>query len=275
MCEDTCQSATTRRGASHRRRKSGAEVHELAKGIVRIPTSRNSRDNAFLVDGDDGLILVDVGWAGAAEIVLGALNALGRTTRDINRIVVTHAHPDHVRGLAQIRRQCTAPVLIHSADVAWLQLGRVPGGGRQSWLGTVLDRVPVMHWEPADPDGTVEDGDVISGLRVIHTPGHTPGHIALLHEATKTLLTGDAVLHRGPEPAQGPDGLSSDPFAARISLAKLPADVKAVGFAHGTPLVDDEVQHYQAWLEENTPVAGSQPEPMPDSNDTESARRAS
>ena len=63
-----------------------------------------------------------------------------------------------------------------------------------------------------DPDGTVEDGDTISGLRVIHTPGHTPGHIALLHEPTKTLLTGDAVLHRGPDPAQGPDGLLLRPL---------------------------------------------------------------
>ena len=214
-------------------------------------------------------------WGGPAQPTLCSppLTQLGRTTRDIKRIIITHAHPDHVRGLAQIRRQCTAPVLIHSADVVWLQLGRVPGGGRHSLLGTVLDRVPVMHWEPDDPDGTLEDGDTINGLRVIHTPGHTPGHIALLHEPTKTLLTGDAVLHRGPEPAQGPDGLSSDPVAARISLAKLPADVKAVGFAHGTPLVDGAVQRYQVWLNETTEVTESQPGPMRHSKETESTRR--
>jgi glyoxylase-like metal-dependent hydrolase (beta-lactamase superfamily II) len=273
MCEHAGHSVTE--PGTEARHASAAEVHELARGVMRIPTSRNSRDNAFLVEGTDGLTLVDVGWAGAADIVLGALNALGRTTSDIKHIVVTHAHPDHVRGLAKIRRHCKARVLIHSADVAWLQLGRVPGGGRQSWVGTALDKVPVMHWESIDPDGTLEDGDIIGGLRVIHTPGHTPGHIALLHEPTKTLLTGDAVLHRGPEPAQGPDGLSADPFAARISLAKLPADVKAVGFAHGTPLVDGGVQQYQVWLEQNTPVAGSQPGPMPSSNDTESTTRAS
>ena len=59
MCEDTCPSGTTRGGAPDGKRKSVAEVHELAKGIVRIPTSRKSRDNAFLVDGDDGLSLAD------------------------------------------------------------------------------------------------------------------------------------------------------------------------------------------------------------------------
>jgi glyoxylase-like metal-dependent hydrolase (beta-lactamase superfamily II) len=273
MCEHPSHIVTELGAASDGRRMSVAEMHELAPGIVRIPTSRKSRDNAFLVHGDDGLTLVDVGWAGAADVVLSALDALGHTTSDIKRIIVTHAHPDHVRGLAQIRRQCKARVLIHSADVAWLQLGRVPGGGRQSWLGTILDSVPVMHWEPVDPDGTVDDGETIGGLRVIHTPGHTPGHIALLHESTKTLLTGDAVLHRGPEPAQGPDGLSSDPFAARISLAKLPADVNAVGFAHGTPLAGGDVQQYQAWLNKNTPVAEPQPDPMPTSSDTESTGR--
>ena len=273
MCEHTSRRATELGEASDARRKSVAEVHELAPGILRIATSRKSRDNAFLVAGDDGLTLVDVGSAGAADIVLGALDALGHTTRDIKRIIVTHAHPDHVRGLAQIRRQCKARVLIHSDDVAWLQLGRVPGGGRCSLLGTLLDRVPVMHWDPVDPDGTLEDGDTVDGLRVIHTPGHTPGHIALLHEPTKTLLTGDAVLHRGPDPAQGPDGLSSDPFAARISLAKLPADVKAIGFAHGTPMADGAVRRYHVWLNETTGVTEPQSAPMPRSNDTESTRR--
>jgi glyoxylase-like metal-dependent hydrolase (beta-lactamase superfamily II) len=234
------------------RRRSVAEVDTLAAGVSRIPTSRNNRDNAFLVDSDDGLTLVDVGWAGAPGIVMGALDGLGRRAGDIKRIIITHAHPDHVRGLAEMRRRTGARVLIHSADAGWLQLGRVPGGGRHSRLGTALDSVPVMHWEPVSPDGTVEDGDTINGLRVIHAPGHTPGHIVLIHEPTKTLLTGDAVLHRHPEPAQGPGGLSFDPAAARTSLARLPADVTAVGFAHGAPLTGGAVQRYQAWLSENT-----------------------
>lgn len=59
--------------------------------MTHIPTSK--RDNAFLVDGDDGLTLVDVGWARAPDVLLGALAELGRKPGDIKRIVLTHAHP--------------------------------------------------------------------------------------------------------------------------------------------------------------------------------------
>jgi glyoxylase-like metal-dependent hydrolase (beta-lactamase superfamily II) len=189
-------------------------METIAAGITRVPTSRNDRDNAFLVEGDDGLTLVDVGWAGAPAVLARALAALGRSVGDIRRIVITHAHPDHVRGLAGIRQRTDAEVLIHAADARWLQHGRVPAGGRHSHLGTALDTLPLLHWTPVSPDGAVADGDIIaggSGLRVIHTPGHTPGHIVLLHEPTRALLTGDAVLNRGAKPRQSPNRLVQRP----------------------------------------------------------------
>jgi glyoxylase-like metal-dependent hydrolase (beta-lactamase superfamily II) len=208
----------------------------IAPGITRVPTSRGDRDNAFLVAGDDGITLVDVGWAGAPEILVSALAELGRSARDIKRVVITHAHPDHVRGLAGIRERAGASVLIHAADAAWLRRG-------------------LLHWTPVTPDAEVADGELIAGtggLRVIHTPGHTPGHIVLLHEPTRTLLAGDAVFHRRAEPSQGPDALSFDPAARDASLARLPSDVAAVGFAHGPPLTGTQVEHYQSWLEQAT-----------------------
>jgi glyoxylase-like metal-dependent hydrolase (beta-lactamase superfamily II) len=225
----------------------------IAPGITRVPTSRGDRDNAFLVAGDDGITLVDVGWAGAPEILVSALAELGRSARDIKRVVITHAHPDHVRGLAGIRERAGAQILIHAADAAWLQRGRVPAGGRHAAIGALLDAMPLLHWTPVTPDAEVADGELIAGtggLRVIHTPGHTPGHIVLLHEPTRTLLAGDAVFHRRAEPSQGPDALSFDPAARDASLARLPSDVAAVGFAHGPPLTGTRVEHYQSWLEQ-------------------------
>lgn len=225
----------------------------IAPGITRVPTSRGDRDNAFLVAGDDGFTLVDVGWAGAPAVLASALAGLGRSAGDIRRVVVTHAHPDHVRGLAGIRQQAGARILIHADDAAWLERGRVPAGGRHAAIGALLDAMPLLHWTPVIPDVTVTvaDGDLVEGsggLRVIHTPGHTPGHIVLLHEPTRTLLAGDAVFHRGPRPSQGPDALSFDLAARDASLARLPADVAAVGFAHGPPLTGTRVEQYQAWL---------------------------
>jgi glyoxylase-like metal-dependent hydrolase (beta-lactamase superfamily II) len=112
-----------------------------------------------------------------------------------------------------------------------------------------LDDVEVGQGEQVEPDGHLADDEVIAGsngLRVIHTAGHSPGHVVLLHEPTRTLLTGDAVFHRGKTPSQGPAALSYEPGVQ--SLRRLPVDVSAVGFAHGAPLTGAGVESYQDWL---------------------------
>jgi glyoxylase-like metal-dependent hydrolase (beta-lactamase superfamily II) len=185
----------------------------LAPGVTQVATTR--RDNAFLIDGDDGLTLVDVGWASASRRLLSVVADLGRKPSDIKRVVLTHAHADHVQGAGLLRRLTGARILVHHADARWLRLGRVPPDGRSGFLGRQIDRVPKAHWQPFEADATLEDGDLVSGsggLRVIHTPGHSPGHIVLLHEPTRTLLAGDAVFNRG-QLGLGPAPLAADPGA--------------------------------------------------------------
>jgi glyoxylase-like metal-dependent hydrolase (beta-lactamase superfamily II) len=203
---------------------------DLAPGIVRIPTT--ARDNAFLVDGDT---LVDVGWASAPRRIEATLGSLD----GIRRIVITHAHPDHVKGLAELKARTGAQVLIHEVDAAWLQAGRVPPSGRSGRLGRLVDKVPVLHWDPVTPDGLLTDGDHIGQLKVIHTPGHTAGHIVLLHEPTRTLLAGDAIFNRGAKPALGPSALAENPGLRVHSLARIPPDITTIGLAHGDPLPGD------------------------------------
>jgi glyoxylase-like metal-dependent hydrolase (beta-lactamase superfamily II) len=223
---------------------------ELAPGVHRIPTGVGN--NAFLVDGGEGMILVDVGWQGAPARIESAVTELGRTLADIRQIVLTHAHPDHVRGAADLRARTGASVLIHHADAGWLRAGRVPPAGRAGRLGRLVDRVPLLHWRPLEPDGVLTDGDYVgrsSGLRVIHTPGHTPGHIALLHEPTDTVFVGDAIFGRGAALSLGPAALAADPLARPAGLARLPRTVRAVGLAHGDPLVNDDLARYAALLD--------------------------
>ena len=224
-------------------------MSQLAPGVTRVATTK--RDNAFLVDGDDGLTLVDVGWGGSPKVLLDAVAGLGRKPSDIRRVVLTHAHPDHVKGAAELRRHTGARVLIHEADRAWLQAGRVPAEGRSGAAGRLIDRLPFTHWEPLEPDATVADGEIVAGsggLRVIHTPGHTPGHVVLLHEPSGTVLLGDAVFHRGGL-ALGPAALAADPASRPGSLARIPADdVRAAGFAHGEPLAGAAVEAFREFL---------------------------
>jgi glyoxylase-like metal-dependent hydrolase (beta-lactamase superfamily II) len=231
-------------------------VAQLAPGIWRIPTTARDRDNAFLVETEEGYTLVDVGWAKAPGRIAAAVEELGHKPADIRRIVITHAHPDHVQGAEEMRARTGAEILIHEADADWLRSGRVPAAGREGSLGRLVDKIPKLHWRPTEPDRTVADDEVVDGLKVIHTPGHSPGHVVLLHEPSRTLLAGDAVFHRSGEPQQGPAALSADSAARDASLRRLPADVAAVGFAHGRPLTGDGIQSYVDWLRENGSVRG-------------------
>jgi glyoxylase-like metal-dependent hydrolase (beta-lactamase superfamily II) len=208
-------------------------------GVVELTAKTG---NAFLVDGDDGLILVDTGTLKGLDGLLRAISDTGRAPSDIERIVLTHAHPDHVQAAPELRARTSARVLVHRADADWLAAGRVPAEGRSGASGRNYDRLSVAHWTPFTVDDTVEDGDRVGGLRVIHTPGHSPGHIALLHETSRTLLVGDAVF-RHKRLGLGPAGFAADPAAQAAGLARLPRDVTAVGFGHGATLTEIETFH--------------------------------
>jgi len=220
----------------------------LAPGVTHIPTSKS--DNAFLIEGDDGLTLVDAGRSNAVDVLLHAIAELGFDPAGLRRIVLTHAHPDHVQGAPALRERTGARILIHAADSVWLAGGQVPADGRSGAGARRFDQLQAAHWTPVKPDATLEDGELIpgsGGLRVIHTPGHSPGHIALLHEPTRAVLVGDAVFHTG-RLAYGPATFAADPVARAAGAARIPFDVSAVGFGHGAPLSGADVDDFRAFL---------------------------
>ena len=219
----------------------------IAPGIRQVPAGKA---NAFLIDGDDGRTLVDAGS-------MAVFAELGRLPSDLRRIVLTHAHPDHVQAAAELRERTGAAVFAHAEDVAWLANGRVPAEGRSGIGARNFDRLGVAHWTPFEPDGTVADGDLIDGcLRVIHTPGHSPGHIVLRHEPTGAVLVGDAVFHTG-KLGLGPAGFAAEPDARANGAARIPLDVTAVGFGHGKPSTGADVTGFVDFLRkcQGAPVA--------------------
>lgn len=235
-------------------------MNPLAPGVIRIPT-RGDGDNCFLVEEADGYTLVDVGWKNAPAAIDAVLSDLGRAWRDIRRIVLTHAHPDHVRGLKEAATRSSAEVLIHQDDAAWLAAGRVPSEGRCGALGRALDKVPLLHWEPVAATRTLSDGERVGGLEVIHTPGHSPGHILLSHEPSGSLLVGDAIFNRS-QLDSGPNFLAADPAVRDASYRRIPRGASCVGFSHGVPLVRDGVADFDSWLDRHSQhQAGSESPP--------------
>ena len=213
---------------------------EVARGVYQV----NLRGvNVFLIDAGNGLVLVDAGLKHSPPRITEAVYSLGRLPQDVVAIVVTHAHRDHVGGLAEMKRRTGAEVWMHPADAALVRdglYGRPFGRGQDrgsSALSQAMNLLPSPKGEPVAVAHEVSDGEVLpfDGLRALHTPGHSAGHLALLlPREGGVLFVGDAasnVLRTGLGP------LNEDVAESRRSLEKLAAlQFEVACFAHGRPL---------------------------------------
>lgn len=176
-----------------------APVVPLAPGVFRIPTAPRSLVNSFAFVEEDGQVtLVDCGTKKAPRKLTAALAAMGAAPSDVTRIVLTHAHPDHAGGAEEVRQGSGARVAVHSADAGYARAGTPPPRDRSFRLGRLLQRLPGGDFPAVDVGEELADGqvlDVAGGLRVVHTPGHSPGHVSLLHESSGVLITGDALFN--------------------------------------------------------------------------------
>jgi glyoxylase-like metal-dependent hydrolase (beta-lactamase superfamily II) len=170
--------------------------------------------NCYLVREDDGLTLIDTGPAGALR---GVCQQINRTDLALRRIVITHAHGDHLGGLDQLTVE-------HGGQLELIV------GQREAALFagdfTLHDGEPAPkpksrnYAQPQTrPTRTVQDGEHVGSLKVIHTPGHTPGHIALLDTRDGTLIAGDALTTLGRTAVSG-DLVWRWPFPAMATWNK-------------------------------------------------------
>lgn len=201
--------------------------------------------NVFLIVTEDGATLVDAGFPGTMAAVDDALLSLGRGLVDLSNVLVTHCHPDHAAGLAEIERETGAQSWMHPADAGLVRTGgamrpfeTTPGFRNRAivhlpfWRARQTNEPAVVHHEVL-PGETIP---VAGGIEAIGTPGHTLGHLAFLWPRDGgVLFVGDAAKNaRGlaPSPvyedyAQGLEDLGT--------LAAL--EFETACFAHGAPIV--------------------------------------
>jgi len=175
-----------------------APVVMLAPGVHRIPTMGDFINSFAFVDADGQVTLVDCGLKRAPRRIVEGLAAIGKRPSDVTRIILTHAHGDHAGGAREVLSASSASgVDVHVDDVPFIQAGR-NAPGAPSTAGRLLGRGPMASFVSVPVVEELVDGqvlDVAGGLRVLHTPGHTPGHVSLLHEASGVLITGDAIFN--------------------------------------------------------------------------------
>jgi glyoxylase-like metal-dependent hydrolase (beta-lactamase superfamily II) len=190
------------------------------------------------------LSLVDCGTPGSAPRIRAAIEAAGRRADELARVVITHGHPDHAGSAAELAAD-GATILIHPADAGrmqatWADVLRKPSRGHVFAAMTP----PLTAFRP------IEDGDVLpilGGLRVVHTPGHTPGSVCLYGARDRVLFVGDSLQRRFGRVSYASGLYSDDVATARRSMKRLAQlDVQTIVFSHFAALSEGAAEVLEA-----------------------------
>lgn len=158
--------------------------------------------------------IVDTGTAGSAGRIGDALVAAGVDWPQVAHVILTHKHGDHAGSIAG--------VLQEAADAA-----------------VYAGEADIPNIDSPKPITAVADGETVFGLRIVATPGHTAGHIAVLDEAGGILVAGDALGTSGGTLAGSNPSFTEDAAAAKASVVKMGAlTFETLLVGHGEPILE-------------------------------------
>lgn len=175
--------------------------------------------NVYLIEDERGVTLIDAGIPGLWDELVTELSDMGRSISEIRGVVLTHADSDHTGFAERLRRESGVPIRVHEDDAA-----QATGDVKKknpSWGKVKVSPLLSFLWYAGTRGGlkvnpvaevtTVRDGETLDlpgDPTIIHTPGHSPGSIAIHSPAVEALFVGDALTTRhvltgakGPQPA--------------------------------------------------------------------------
>jgi glyoxylase-like metal-dependent hydrolase (beta-lactamase superfamily II) len=253
----------------------------VAPGVHRIPLPLPMDGlkavNVYVLEHDDGLTLIDGGWAieVSRQLLERSLADIGRRVSDIRRFLVTHVHRDHYTQAITIRREVGSHISLGIGDRPTLDLLHGESLTEDPYVAMLVEAgagETARQWEDFTrdasldlsiwgyPDAWLEDDHTIAAagrdLDAVHTPGHTQGHFVFADRAGGLLFAGDHVLPTitpsiGFEPLLGTDPLGD--FMASLTkvrglpdLTLLPAHGPVAGSSHAR--VDELLAHHDERL---------------------------
>jgi glyoxylase-like metal-dependent hydrolase (beta-lactamase superfamily II) len=231
-------------------------MKELAPGVYSLGHGKGGHVHAFLLEAGGELLLVDTLFEGDARLVLDALRRLGRSPGDLRRIVITHGHRSHLGGLATLKRVTGATVYAHrweadiiAGDRRAQAVSIVPHQSIRLipfQLGLWLDR-PRHH--PCPVDELLDEGDAIGPLQVMHSPGHSPGHLTFWWPERGFLIAGDGIA-TWPNLCAGWRVFNLNHTQHKASLGRLATfESRIVGVGHGDPITGNAAEQVQQLAE--------------------------
>ena len=226
-------------------------MQQVGEGIYRLGTGIH---NFYLLTERGKAIVIDAGCSKELPKLEAALASLSLKRDDVEAIILTHAHADHIGFAAEAESAGTevrtseveGPIATGEAEGHSVKIPQLPLLKLGTWKFLIgLMRVGVMRTPRVKNVVTFADGDVLDlpgNPEVIYTPGHTVGHSSFYIPGSKTLFTGDALVTRdlfseATGPRLMPDVFHTDPAQARASLDVLAAyDTELLLPGHGNPM---------------------------------------
>ncbi|MFA5139607.1 MAG: MBL fold metallo-hydrolase [Elusimicrobiota bacterium] len=215
--------------------------------------------NSYLIESGSDLTLVDTGHSRSAAALLHELKGNGFSPKDIGRIVLTHAHPDHAGGIGGLKELRHIRVYAHPKELPVLH-GKARMPRPEGFSGALLRFAGerLLPWPRTEAAFAIEPGTPVRGIpqwQVLHTPGHTAGSVSLFNPVSQILICGDVLSNRGGTPHAFWRGFNQDNAALRRSieaLSRLDCDILCCG--HGPVVRGGAFRHIEAALKRLPPA---------------------
>ena len=209
-------------------------LHLIGVGIV----------NVYLLETQEGLVLVDAGTPGSETKILAAMAKLGFAPDRLKHIVITHVHPDHVGGAAAMARATGAQTWMHALDAPLAERGQLrplhPRPGILPALLFAAMRLAPRDYPLAPIDHKIEGEETtlpFGGLRAVRAPGHCLGQVVLLWPSRRALIAADACVNLF---GLALPPVNEDVGVAAQSLKRVATlDFDLAVFGHGRPILKD------------------------------------